>query len=262
MLKHQHQLPKLLTTWWCFEIATYWACMTARGLSHVDATHRLLNECELQVDFTYSIIILALTPWSFNLWNNQHSNTCWLAHIHSLFTLSCRQRVVYLDQLCITVWAVHFCWITKIKKYNIYNLYNRFNFMRPFSELWWDVDCIRQSHGIKRSSRRSSLQFEVVDYRPHTNSRLISMILFIYFPGEPMIIIAFGANPISQLLILHHSIPFASNSPVLCLYHFQLEQCIENKPTRRKIWQDEVIQGSDRSHEKRIKAKNKETPTA
>lgn len=52
-----------------------------------------------------------------------------------------------------------------------------------------------------------------VNYGKHADSRLISMILFICFPGEPRIIIAFRGNPISQPLILHQSLQYASNPP-------------------------------------------------
>ena len=65
-----------------------------------------------------------------------------------------------------------------------------------------------------------------VNYHPH---RLISMILFIHFPGEPRIIIAFRANPISQPLILHQSLQSTS----LSLHPLQFEKGRENKQEKR-----------------------------
>lgn len=68
----------------------------------------------------------------------------------------------------------------------------------------------------------AAVEDDAVNYGPHTNSQLISMILFIYFPGDPRIIIAFRANPISQPLILHQSLQSASDRAASGCTHFGL----------------------------------------
>lgn len=77
----------------------------------------------------------------------------------------------------------------------------------------WDTFFVYNlENSIKRVLKRKEKALAVrnialvpvlVNYHPHTDSRLISIILFIHFPGEPRIIIAFRTNPISQPLILH-----------------------------------------------------------
>lgn len=73
-----------------------------------------------------------------------------------------------------------------------------------------------------------------VNYRPHTGSKLISMILFIQFPGEPGIIIAFRANPISQPLILHQGFQCVSNPPASCLSSFQAVRRVQSTNLKEK----------------------------
>lgn len=57
--------------------------------------------------------------------------------------------------------------------------------------------------GVKRKTKLWPLEPKQQSIMADTASRLISIIQFIYFPGEARIIIAFRANPISQPLILH-----------------------------------------------------------
>lgn len=78
--------------------------------------------------------------------------------------------------------------------------------------------------GQEDAVRSTALVPVPVNYRPLSDSRLISMILIIHFPGEPKIIIAFRANPISQPLILNKSFFYCASS-------LQIHVC---KPTRLK----------------------------
>lgn len=66
--------------------------------------------------------------------------------------------------------------------------------------------------GQEDAVRSTALVPVPVNYRPLSDSRLISMILIIHFPGEPKIIIAFRANPISQPLILNKSFFYCASS--------------------------------------------------
>lgn len=74
-----------------------------------------------------------------------------------------------------------------------------------------------------------------VNYCPLTDSRLISMILIIDFPGEREIIITFRANPISQLLILSKSFYCASSLQIHVHTPDQSEKVTSHKLVGRSL---------------------------
>ena len=97
-------------------------------------------------------------------------------------------------------------WIRTIYKKNRFNLKER-----PLMRCRVDYSKPLLWKGQRRKQVRSVALVPVpVTYCLHTDTSLLSLILFILFPGEPTTTIAFRANPISQPLILHQNIQSAS----------------------------------------------------